>query len=409
MLSDKYIPYTLNGIIGNRSSVESLKKLGAEMLAGSKVKPIMIYGPSGTGKTAAARALAYENGFEVLEFNSSDYRDADTIEKKAMPASMTRGLFNKRIVIIFDEIDELSAKFDAGAERTITKLINSSKQPVVFTASDYWDRKISFLRTKVDRIEFKKVDREEIRGFLKRIMEKEGKTVSEEILDEIVKRSSGDVRGAMNDLEMMFGAKPELIESLSMRDRKMEIFSVLDKIFLSGNFDIARYAAINTDADMGMLINWIDENIPNRYVSKGEIRSAYFYASKASRFYNNASRTNYYGYLRYAQIMLSSGVAMANTGRISMLNNYSFPANIMHMSRAKKGKEALTAIAGKLSYVLHANRKDIIRDGLPLIDLMMRAAEKESGAEAAARIAASMGLEEDEVKVLREYYKYSSK
>ncbi len=408
MLSDKYTPFTLNGIIGNGNSVERLKQFGVEILSGKPSRPVMICGPSGTGKTAAARAVAYENGFEVIEFNSSDYRDAETIEKKVMPASMTRGLFNKRIVIIFDEIDELSSKFDSGAERMITKLVNTSKQPVIFTANDYWDRKISFLRTKVEKVEFKKIDREDMRMFLKGIVDKEHKEVSEQIIDEIVKRSSGDVRGALNDLEMMFDANPDLIESLSPRDRKMEIFSVLDKIFLSGNFDLARYAAISTDTDMGMLINWVDENIPTRYTTKGDIRNAYWAISRASRFYNNASRTSYYGYLRYAQIMLSSGVAVAGSGRVSMIKNYNFPTNIMHLSRAKKGKETLMGIASKLSYVLHANKKDIIRDGLPLIYRMMKATEKENGEDAVEKLYISLGLEQEDKKALYEYYKFSS-
>ncbi len=409
MLLDKYTPFTLNGLVGNQFSIERLNKFGLDALSGRISKPVMIYGPSGTGKTCAARALAYANGFEVLELNSSDYRDAETIGKKVLPASQTRGLFNKRVLILFDEIDELSSKFDSGAEHVIMQLINKSKQPIVFTANDYWNRKIAFLRNYVEKIEFKRIGKDELLAYLKNIREKEKRNASDEILEEIVKRSNGDVRSALNDLEIMFDARPELIESLSMRDRKMEIFSVLDKIFLSSNFDIARYAAANTDLDMSMLINWIDENIPTRYLSKRGRRDSYRYLSKASSFYENASRSNYYGYMRYSSILLSAGVSVSNTGDISMMNRYSFPANIQYLSKVKKGKEAINNVASKLFGVLHSNRKDIVKGSLPLIYTMMKYAENELGHEAVADfMARHFNLDEKDLEKILEYYRFTS-
>ena len=332
MLLDKYTPFTLNGLIGNISTIAKLNQFGIDAMSGKRVRPIMIYGPSGTGKTAAARAIAYGNGLEILELNSSDYRDSETLENRVMPASQTRGLFNKRILIIFDEIDELSAKFASGAEKIVTQLVNRSKQPIIFTANDYWDRDSAFLRNHVEKAEFKRIATSDIIDYMKKIARKEGKVVSDEIVNEIAKRCNGDVRAALNDLEMMFDAKPELIESLAMRNRKMEIFGVLDKIFMSKNFDLARFAAASSDVEAGMLINWVDENVPNRYTSKSEIMDSYQSISKASMFFENATRSNYYGYLRYSSVLISSGVATANTGQITMLNNYSFPARIQYLS-----------------------------------------------------------------------------
>ena len=408
MLLDKYTPYTLNAIIGNSTTMSRLNQFGIDAMSGKQVKPIMIYGPSGTGKTAAARAIAHGSGFELLELNSSDYRDSETLEKRVLPASQTRGLFNKRVLILFDEIDELSAKFDSGAERIITQLVNKSKQPVVFTANDYWDRDIAFLRNRVEKMEFKRIATLDVADYLKKISQKEGKTVSEEIISEIAKRCNGDVRAALNDLEMMFDAKPELLESLSMRNRKMEIFGVLDKIFLSKSFDLSRFAAASSDVESGMLINWVDENVPNRYRSAGSIMESYQNLSKASMFFENASRTNYWGYLRYSSVLLSSGVALANNGSVSMLNNYNFPARIQYLSKVKKGKMALNEIALKLAVVMHASRKDIIKSAIPMIYLMMKAAAREGVEKEKIEQFAIMNLnlEEGDTDTINEYYKF---
>jgi replication factor C large subunit len=409
MFADKYAPFTLNAIIGNRTAIARLTQFGSEMQKGGRAKPMMLAGPSGTGKTSAARALAYVNGFEVLEFNSSDYRDVETLTNKVVPATQTRGLFNKRILIIFDEIDELSTKFDAGAEKVISQIVKTSKQPIIFTANDYWDKKISFLRGNVEKIDFKKVAQDDVLRLLKEILAKEGKQLDEHVLNEIVRRSDGDVRGAVNDLEIMIDANPELVECLGIRDRKMEIFAVLDKIFLSSNFEASRLAMVNSDIDMGMMIHWIDENIPNRYKSKSGINKSYQYLSKASAFFERASRINYYGYLRYAQFLLSSGVTSANDGHVSMLSPYAFPAHIQYMSKVKKEKNELNAVTVKLLRYLHSSKKEIVANTLPLVYRMIAKAQKEGQAdEVESFMSRTFALDEDETKTIVSYYRFKA-
>lgn len=50
MLIDKYAPFTLNALIGNGAAIARLNQFGLDVLAGNATKPIMIYGPSGTGR-----------------------------------------------------------------------------------------------------------------------------------------------------------------------------------------------------------------------------------------------------------------------------------------------------------------------------------------------------------------------
>ncbi len=408
MLLDKYTPYTLTGIIGNVKAVARLRQVGLDLLGGVVSGPIMLTGPSGTGKTAAARALAYENGMEVLELNSGDYRDAETISKKVVPASQTRGLFNKRVVILFDEIDELAEKFDAGAERVILQLVEKSKQPLLFTANDFWDRKILFLRNRVERVEFRRVDAAELAAHLRSIAVKEGEAVPDATIAEIARRSNGDVRGAINDLEAMFGAKPELLESLSTRDRKLEIFAVLDKIFLSRSFDAARYAAADADVDLGMMINWVDENIPTRYASRESRSASYRRLARASSFYENGSRSGNYGYWRYSSVLLSSGVALSNTGNVSLLARYSFPARVQQLSKTKKSRKELDEIAARLSAIVHSSKRDIIRGTLPIIAAMVERAHDDLDKESIeAFMSSEMGLDKADLKVISEQCRYA--
>ncbi len=398
MLSEKYAPTTLNQIVGNDSAASSLMRFSEKVHRGENPKPMILFGPSGTGKTAAARALAYSNSFELLELTASDYRDAGTLSKTVIPASRSKGLFGKTTLILMDEIDELSKKYDVGVEKAIGQLLKGSRQPVIFTAEDYWDPNIRFLRGAVDKVEFKKVNTETISKLLKSVAEREGTAVENEIIEVIAKRSSGDVRGALNDMEAMLGARKELIENIGIRDTKIEIFGVLDKIFLSGNFDISRNALAKSNVDTDMVLNWVDENIPTRYTSKNGVNDAYQSLAKASRFYEKAGRTNYWGYLRYVSVLMSSGVAISNDGHVRMLKPYSFPSKIRHMGSTKAERSALNEIAEKLGGRFHTSKRKIIRDYLPLLKLIFERSIKDMGSEAAnAQIEATFGLEEDEI------------
>ncbi|MDE1768596.1 MAG: replication factor C large subunit [Candidatus Micrarchaeota archaeon] len=404
-LSDKYAPTTLNGIIGNGQARSRLAAFGIEVLEGKKVRPLILCGVCGIGKTSAAHALAYSHGLELVELNASDYRDSESLNQKVLPLAKTRGLFNKKCLIVFDEVDELSSKFDSGAESIIRKFITESRHPIIFIANDYWNRKISFLRDSAEKVDFKRPEPVEVIALLERVAKAEGKEVKKEIISEIVKRSNGDVRAALNDLEMMFGADPELINFLGMRDRKSEIFRVLDRIFLSSNFDIARNSTLSSDIELDMLINWIGQNIPSRYLSTQSISEAYEQLSRASMFNEVASRKSYYGYWRYSNILLSSGVSLANNGSpVNSTTPYAFPATIRHLSKTKKDRSAINEIALKLTAYLHANRRTVIGSHLPIMALIINLALEKYGPETVfSFMEQKYQLEKSEVQIISAY------
>lgn len=399
LLYEKYTPFTLNGIIGNRLSIEKLRQFGMDVQAHKKPRPIFVYGPSGTGKTSAIRAIAYSNGFEIVELTSSDYRDADTLKKKLLPAVSSRGLFSAITLFLFDEIDELSAKFDKGAESAILQILKEAKQPIAFTANDYWDQRISFLRNHTEKVEFKKVDTREITEYLKKIAKEEKNTIEESVLKEIAARSDGDVRGALNDMELVLLGGGNIIENLGIRNKKMEIFRVLDKILMINDFFAAKNAVDNSDVDFSMLINWVEENIPNRYWIKHSVNKAYAELTFASKFFEMAERSRYYGYLKYATIGIA-GVAISSGGSTKYVAPYSFPSKVKYLSITKERRNLQSKIAGKLSPFLHASKKDIISSYLPMFkQVLTKGSEEEK--KSANVVFEMLEFEKDEMSYLR--------
>ncbi|EQD78353.1 replication factor C large subunit, partial [mine drainage metagenome] len=159
---------------------------------GVKKKPIMLFGPSGTGKTSTAYALAHEMGWNLVELNASDYRDSASILTKLMPAAMSRSLFGKMNMILLDEIDELVARFDSGANKAIIDLIESARCPVVFTANDFWDKKISFLRTRVEPVAYRRVASFSAAALVERVAKANAIKIDGDAVKAIVVRSNGD-------------------------------------------------------------------------------------------------------------------------------------------------------------------------------------------------------------------------
>lgn len=399
LLYEKYTPHSLNGLIGNRLSTSKIAKFASDVRSGKRPKPIMVYGPPGTGKTAALKAAATENGFELLELTSSDYRDAETLRKKLLPAARSRGLFSNTTLILFDEIDELSGRFDRGAEAVILQILKETKQPVAFTANDFWDKRISFLRNHVERAEFRKVASREVIEYIRGISKAEGVELEEGVLREIAYRSDGDVRAALNDLQMVLLGGNDIIDNLVVRNRKLEVFRVLDKIFMTNSFLSAKIAVESSDIDVDMLINWVDENIPNRYWVKHSIDAAYEHLSFASRFFEMAERVRYYGYIKYTNVGLA-GVSISSAGHMRYISPYAFPSKVKYLSATKQSRGMQSRVASKLSPYLHTNRHEIISSYLPMFKTLFGKMGDERRDEVADSLENDFKLDKDEVEYL---------
>ncbi|MCL5102461.1 MAG: AAA family ATPase [Candidatus Marsarchaeota archaeon] len=241
-----YEPEKLDDIKGNESAIAELRRFAMSFKLGKYERPLLVYGPTGIGKSSAVRMLAKENGWNVIELNASDYRDKESISKLLMAASQSRGLFGGRNMVLLDEVDELSARFDKGASSAITELITKSKNPIIMIANDMWDQKIAFLRNSTTPVEFKRPKQFVVEEVLKGVASEAGITPNADVITAIARRSGGDIRSAISDMLILGNSPDEALDYIGLRDKKGYIFETLDRIFLSNTIAAPLRAITNS-------------------------------------------------------------------------------------------------------------------------------------------------------------------
>jgi DNA polymerase III delta prime subunit len=75
ILTEKYKPKEISELL----QVEQSKKIISRI--SDYQKPILIYGPTGAGKTITVHTIASHLNHEILEINASDVRNSDSVNE----------------------------------------------------------------------------------------------------------------------------------------------------------------------------------------------------------------------------------------------------------------------------------------------------------------------------------------
>lgn len=355
LLTVKYAPKKLADVIGNQEKVEYIRQWMLHWLAGKKRKPLLIWGPPGTGKTAIAYALREEYGLELIEMNASELRNKARVERVLGQSTLAGTLSGNERIILIDDADVLAGRKDSGGAGAIKKFLTESPCPAIVTASDIWDKAFSQIRSECEIIDFKRINRLSLRKHIMAIAKAEGLSIGDEVLEEISARADGDLRAALNDLQ---AGRP------TARIREKDIFEMVRGILKAETYAAAR-EAISGEIDYESIKLWIDENIPAEYEKSGEIAAAFDSLSRADIFDGRIKRQNWQ-FLRYSIDLATAGVALSKQGAYHKFTKYSFPAYLRNMSRTIERRAMLKAIGLKIGAKVHANRKDAL-EYLPLI------------------------------------------
>ena len=374
-LTHKYTAKSTKEIFGQDEIIKKLKNFIINF-SKEKKNSALIYGASGTGKTCSVHAIGNELGYEVVEVNASDFRNAEQINQKVGNAIKQRSLFAAGKIILVDEIDGLSGREDRGGIQAITKLIEGSHYPVILTATNPFDSKFSSLRSKSNLMEFKQLDYIPIFNLLKKICEGEEIKYDVDVLKTLSRRAAGDARAAINNLQMLTQDKKELtkesLEELAERNKTENIMSALNKIFKTTDLKIAVAAFDNVEEDLNQQLMWIDENLPKEYTKPEELAKAYYMMSKADVFNRRIRRWQHYRFLVYINAFITAGIAAAKNEKNRNLVEYKPTGRILKLWWANQKLAKKKAIAEKIAAKTHSSKKEILKSTMPYLPMMFK-------------------------------------
>ncbi len=400
----KYRPKSVDAIVGNRSVAESLLSWIKTWSSGMKLKEkaALLAGPAGCGKTSSVYAVASDLGYEIKEMNASDTRNRESMETiakhSALEGSLTTGTRVKRLLLI-DEVDGIHGHEDRGGLSELIKIIRDSRVPIICTANDPWNPKLRSLRSYCKILKFKRLGPPSIKKVLNLICEREGVKITETALDEIVKNCGGDLRAAINDLEMIcVGRKLVAIgdtKILSSRDREKEIFQTLKELFSAKTLKEAVFSIRGLDMDPGMFFNWIYENAHLHAESPKELVELYESVAMADVFWCRILRKQNWKLLTYFYDYLTWSVWASKSDRYKW-KNYQFPSLISALAKSKAERRIKNQLGVKLGRIFHVSSKTALNDIVPYL----REIIGNSSVERVAEFAYPLKLEEEELKIL---------
>jgi len=370
--TEKYRPSSLSELRGNDTARDNLREWADSWERHREA--VILHGPPGVGKTSAAHALAADRGWPTIELNASDSRTKDVIERVAGEAAksgtLTAGGGGRRLVIM-DEADNVHGNADRGGTKAITSLVKDADQPVILIANDFYEMSTG-LRNACEDVEFRPVSKRSILPVLRDLCRKEGIEFESDALEQLAETNSGDLRGAIKDLQSL-AEGTERLEAEDVvtgeRDTTQGVFDYLDTVIKEATPQEALEASYDVDETPDDLINWIEDNMPKDYHGE-ELADAYRFLANADRWLGRVRATQNYSFWRYAGDNMTAGVAAARQGKKGGWTRYGPPSYWSKLGRSRGTRDKRDYIARKIAETNGVSMSTARREIMPYLSVM---------------------------------------
>ncbi len=364
MWVEKHVPTSLSGLVGNPEAMTEVRMWASGWRQGNPQKPLLLVGPPGVGKTTSAHTIAREQGWSIVEFNASDTRNKEIIEKVVKGAAVNASFTGALRLILLDEVDGVHGSDDKGGLSAILDVLKEGRNPIILTANDiYGDKRLAGIRTYCKVIQLRKIPYPTVAKFLREVAEKEGVDYDAVSINELAKNSSGDMRAALLDLEALSRGTNKItledVQNSGYRERTDNIFNAIRTLFVSSSLSEIRRTRNSVEVDPDLLKKWVDENIPRQFPMPSSLAAAYDGLSRADIFDGRIFRRQHYGFMKYSGDLVAS-VGLRTNERAHGFISYQFPAILKRLSMMK-GSSKKAAIA-KIQEHVYGSRSRLAQE-----------------------------------------------
>ena len=220
-LADEIRPKTLDEVVGQRHLLAPGAVLRRLIDSGTEAN-MVFYGPSGTGKTTVANIIARKTDRTLRRLNATNASLADI---KSIIAELDTMLAPGGVLLYLDEIQYFNKKQQQSLlefieDGRITLIASTTENPYFYVYNALLSRSTVF--------EFKSVPPAEVVPAVRRavdiISQREGieAVVEPGAAEYIAQSCGGDVRKAMNSVELLFSAAPRKdgVVNITLQDAK---------------------------------------------------------------------------------------------------------------------------------------------------------------------------------------------
>lgn len=210
-LADRIRPSSLDDVVGQKQLIGQGKLL-RNIIENNEIPNMIFYGPSGVGKTTIANIIASKTGKTLHRLNATNASVADI---KNIVSTLDSFLAMDGVLLYLDEIQHFNKKqqqslLEFMENGKITLIASTTENPYFYVYNAVLSRSVVF--------EFLPVEPEDIKDALERavVLLKENDyklynvSVEEAAINHMAHVSNGDVRKALNSLEVAFlAARPD--------------------------------------------------------------------------------------------------------------------------------------------------------------------------------------------------------
>jgi replication factor C large subunit len=363
-----YRPKSSSELVGNQNSIQRLKKwIQSWIRKPPRKKAALLIGPPGVGKTASVGAISYDLNAELVEFNASDKRSKKIIESQVWKAATQQTLDGRMRIILLDEVDGLSGTSDRGGIGAILKIIAVAVHPIVMTANNPENRHLKKLVKKCQVFNFHPIEQSEMLEILKWIVSDQEGSVDDEVLDEIIENSAGDLRAAIADIESLIKGGFYDEQLIPLRDVKRNATETLKRLFMTTESVAARKIVSESDLDHDQLLLWIEENVHLHLLDPEELELGLEALSLADLALGRIWKSQNWKLLAYTYDFLAIGVATSRSKTPFRRVEYSMPEWPLLMWRGNRSRGKKSELFSRLAVITGVSQRRIMRTHLDII------------------------------------------